>query len=731
MKSWLPLRDYSSNCVSQSSDTVEITVSIKRIVYASDSGFTVANARREPAGGSVRIVGELTEARPGQKLRLTGHWFLNPQYGKEFKILSSREVIPKTNEDIARFLQAHLSGVGPAISSDLVQHFGDQIFKILDKNPTQIQSIPGIGNRKYQKIMSSWKQHRANARQLLFLQSLALGPETVAKIVRLYGQNAEKAIRDNPYRLANEIKGIGFLTADQLAGKMQIPSNSSRRIEAGLLFEISQAEQNGHSCIPDSNLINLVTARLNLKKNLVKLCLDNMVEQNLLVRQKAVPSPWMIFSKQMDRLEREVAHHLQRIATSHPLQTRNLQTKFNYSTDMHSRLTLDSIQLEALNRVKEKALVVLTGGPGTGKTTLIKMIVTLFNKSTVKIAAPTGRAAQRAQESADYPASTIHRLLEFDPGQSEFKYKLNNKLNAEIIIIDESSMLDLPLCAALLRALKSGVRLILVGDVDQLPSVGPGRVLGDIIESGVAEVIRLKRIFRQAQKSRIIANAHKIINGIRIDPGKKQDGGDFFFISREVPSEIKDLVKRLPERLADRLNIDPLDDVQVLSPMYRGLLGIDQLNIELQAVLNPDAPEYKLGNRVFRLGDKVMQIQNNYDLDVFNGDIGRIESISSRTIDVRFGKRILTYEKEIMDQIVLAYACSIHKSQGSEYPAVVIPLHTQHYIMLKRNLLYTGITRGKQMVVIVGSGKALEMAMNHGLDAKRYSMLSHRIRNSL
>ena len=550
---------------------------------------------------------------------------------------------------------------------------------------------------------------------------------TAQKIIRKYSFGAEQIIREDPFRLATDIHGIGFSSADDVASKIGIVGDDPRRMRAAIRYELEKAREEGHTCLPRKDLVGRSVTLLNLPGKIVNTAIDSAHENGEVVFRENANGATLVFEKNMDWIEQNLADNILRLL-KYRIKRVPADISAIYAAELkQTGLAADPVQRDALNLIQNCPVFIITGGPGTGKTTLIRLLIRVLRNMGIRLAAPTGRAAQRMTETSGMDASTVHRMLEFIPGTGMFNRNARRLLKADAIVVDESSMLDAPLASALMRAVKQGTRLILVGDVDQLPSVGPGRVLGDLIDSGKLPVVRLNRIFRQAGGSRIVVNAHRIIQGEMPVLTQDEPGSDFVFIEKDEPEAACDVIARLPHRIARHLNIDPVTGIQVLSPMHRGILGVQHLNEILREILNPGGAPVP-GSGGYRIGDKVMQIRNNYDQDVFNGDVGRIEGVGTDgRIIIRFGNRVIPYVPEALDQIIAAFATSIHKSQGSEYPAVVIPIHTQHYVMLRRQLLYTAVTRGKQMVVIVGSKKALALAVRNSDEDARFTMLKERL----
>jgi exodeoxyribonuclease V alpha subunit len=713
--------------ISQSEE--KLRAYVHRVVFTNpETGFTVLSVKSSPKNRRVIVLGELASLNPGQPVCFYGHYERNPKHGRQFRASRWEEIRPETHDGLVRYLSGQFKGIGPKLAERIVATLGLNTLDIIDATPDKLSSVPGIGKDKTDAIKQEWKNKRALAETSLFLSFLKLGPLTSAKIIRKYGFAAEQIIRENPYCLSSDITGIGFVSADDVAARLEITGEDTRRIRAGICYELEKARDDGHTCLPRKELVAECVTLLNIPGKKVNLSLENARQEGLLVFRKRVDGQTMIFEKNMDWVEQNLADNLNRLKRK---QTKQVYVDVSaiYADELRrTGMSADEMQHTAMDLVRKNSVLVITGGPGTGKTTLVRLLIKMFKNMRIRLAAPTGRAAQRLYEASGMEAATIHRMLEFTPQNGGFNRNAKRPLPADVVIVDESSMLDTPLAMALTRAVKPGIHLIFVGDVDQLPSVGPGKVLEDLIESETIPVVKLKHIYRQEGGSDIVANAHRIIRGELPVIEKSNKTSDFVFIEKDDPEAVLGVIKRLPHRIAQHLNVDPLEDVQILSPMHRGLLGVRHLNETLRDILNPNGKTIQ-GAGDFRVGDKVMQTKNNYDQDVFNGDIGQIVSCdTSGRILIRFGHRMIPYLPESMDQITPAYASSIHKSQGSEYPAVVIPLHTQHFVMLRRQLLYTAVTRGKKLVVIVGSKKALALAVKNNKENARYTLLKYRIR---
>jgi exodeoxyribonuclease V alpha subunit len=624
-----------------------------------------------------------------------------------------------------------IRGIGEATAARLVQHFGFDTLDVIDRHPERLEEVEGIGPKKRQSISSAWEEQRAVREVMLFLQSHGVSTSFAYKIFRCYGVRAISLVKENPYRLAVEIPGIGFKSADRIASAMGIPKDSPQRAKAGVLHALSGFADGGHLFAPRRQLASAAADLLGVEPELADRAMTELAGEGLLVLERGVQGD-PVYKQHLFAAEKRSAERLRAIlaAEASPMEihTERALQWFEGREGIH----FDEPQREAVRRAVKGKVLVITGGPGTGKTTIVRAIVRILERKEKKIrlCAPTGRAAKRLEEATGREARTIHRLLEFNPGRQKFERCSAHPLEVDLLVVDEMSMVDAVLFDGLLDALPPSCRLILVGDVDQLPSVGPGSVLGDLIRSQMVEVVELKEIFRQARESLIVLNAHRINGGEMPDVSKGEEHSDFFFMEIEDPSVIVETVKDLvARRIPSRFGVDPVDDIQVLTPMHRGDLGAINLNTVLQDLLNPGGEGVVRGSRLFRVGDKVMQIRNNYDLGVFNGDLGRIRSVdgTERRMTVLFDQRTAEYDLADLDQLVLGYACSIHKAQGSEYPVVVMPIHTQHYALLQRNLLYTGITRGTRLVVLLGTRKALGIAVRNNRVKARHTRLAERL----
>jgi exodeoxyribonuclease V alpha subunit len=731
-------------------EQIEIKGQVERITYANEeNGYVIAKIKVPGRQDLVTVVGNLFTITPGEVLRLAGHWDHHPKYGEQFKVRSYESVLPATVKGIERYLgSGMIKGIGPVMAGRLVSAFGEKTLDIIENNIERLQEIQGFGEKRVEMIRLAWEEQKEIRDVMVFLQGQGVSPAYAVKIYKHYGNDAIKVVTENPYRLAMDIFGIGFITADKIAEKLGIPKDSPVRAEAGVLYVLHQLSDDGHIYYPYEPLINKCADVLQVEESTIPYALDSIASQKkVIIEDFTFPNsgdphagtPTLnskaVFLTPLHVAELGIVSRLQALS-SYPKQMRliNIDEAIVWAQKtLH--MTLSEKQVEAVrSSVNAKAMVV-TGGPGTGKTTIINTIIKIYNKmgQRVLLAAPTGRAAKRMTEATGYEAKTIHRLLEYSPGGTTFKKNETNPLEADLVVIDEASMVDTVLMYHLLKAVSMKATVILVGDVDQLPSVGPGNILKDIIDSEYLPTVRLNEIFRQSKESMIIVNAHKINSGqmpttFRDEKHKK----DFYFFTVEEPEKVlEEIVSLCREKIPSRFGYDPMNDIQVLTPMHKGTVGVTNLNTVLQAALNPGRDELVRGGKVVKVGDKVIQLRNNYDKDVFNGDIGRIVSIDReiQEVIIDFDGRRVSYEFPELDEITLAYAISVHKSQGSEYPVIVMPLLTQHYMLLQRNLVYTGITRGKKLVILLGTKKALAIAIKNNTPQKRYTMLKERLKN--
>jgi exodeoxyribonuclease V alpha subunit len=712
--------------------------SVERITFHSEeSGFCIFRAKVKGRRDLVTIVGSAASITPGEYVECLGSWHNDRTYGLQFKTTQLIVVPPTTLEGIEKYLGSGMvKGIGPHFAKALVNAFKEEVFAVIEEEPLRMLELPGIGQKRMEKVTGAWADQKVIREIMVFLQSHGLGTGRAVRIFKTYGNESIVKVTENPYRLALDIHGIGFKTADTLAIKLGIPMDSLIRAQAGVRHVLQEISGDGHCAATRVSLIEEAVELLEIPATIIEKAIDAEIAAENLVSEEInhIPS---LFLTPLYRAETGTASSILRLLQGMPPWGMIDTEKAIPWVEGKTGLTLSDSQRSAIRLALSSKTIIITGGPGVGKTTLVNSILlTLRAKSiTVTLCAPTGRAAKRLSESTGIEAKTIHRLLEFDPQSFGFKRNRDNPLETDLVVIDEASMVDIVLMNRLLAAVPDKAALMLVGDVDQLPSVGPGAVLGDIIHAGSVPTISLTEIFRQAATSRIIVNAHRINKGEMPLKTEGPELSDFYFIPANTPEEIyTKLLQVITERVPHRFGLHPVRDVQVLTPMNRGGLGARALNVELQKALNEKAePKVTRFGTVFAPGDKVIQTVNNYDKEVFNGDIGRISKIDMEesVLWVDYDGRSVEYEFGELDEVSLAYATSIHKSQGSEYPAVIIPLAMQHYTLLERNLIYTAVTRGKKLVTIIGELKALAMAVKNLKSSKRLTNLAERISPAL
>ena len=724
-----------SHSSSQTDTPIErLTGSVERVTFHSEeSGFCVLRVKVKGHLELVTVIGSAASITPGEYIECIGVWTNDRTHGMQFKSSQLKVVPPTTLEGIEKYLGSGMvRGIGPHYAKILVKAFKENVFTIIENEPESLLKLPGIGKKRVEKITSAWSEQKAIREIMVFLQSHGVGTGRAVRIYKTYGDEAIIKVSENPYRLALDIHGIGFKTADLIAGKLGIAPDSLIRAQAGVRHVLQELSGDGHCAAPWETLVEESVKLLEIPVVILEQAILEEVTLENLVQEDIGGRP-CLFLTPLQRAEVGTAASIGRILEgSTPWGTIDVTKAIPWVAEK-TGLTLSTSQQEAVHLALTSKAVVITGGPGVGKTTLVNSILLIIQAKHLRVTlcAPTGRAAKRLSESTGLEAKTIHRLLEFDPKSYGFKRGKDNPLDTDLLVIDESSMVDIVLMNKLLSAVPSRAALMIVGDVDQLPSVGPGAVLADIIDSGVVPTVRLTEIFRQAASSRIIINAHRINKGEMPLKAEGTELSDFYFIPAETPEDIyAKLVQVVTERIPKRFGLHPVKDVQILTPMNRGGLGARSLNAELQKVLNDKSePKISRFGTTFAPGDKVIQTVNNYDKEIFNGDIGHIESIDVEEglLTVKYDDRLVEYEFGELDEVQLAYATSIHKSQGSEYPAVVIPLAMQHYTLLERNLIYTAVTRGKKLVTIIGQPKALAMAVKNRKSNKRLTKLTARI----
>lgn len=710
--------------------------------YNEETGYTVARLNVRGYLEPVTVVGNIINPTQGEILEVTGEWINHPKFGRQFKIIGHRLKIPSSMEGIEKYLGSGLiKGIGPVMASRIVKKFKEKTLEIIEHDFDELGKIEGIGPKRVEMIKQAWQDQKEIRDVMIFLQSHGVGSGYAVKIFKRYGHSSLLVLKRNPYRLATDIHGIGFSTADRIAEKLGFDKNAPVRAEAGLLYILGQLADEGHVFFPYEQLIEKCTETLDVDRSIIAQAFAPLVLENKIILEDIDEGPdgfkanrKAVYLSRFHVSETGIAKNL-RVLKSTPKNIRTVESgKAVEWVQKEIGIRLAQKQIDAVKKAVSEKVMVITGGPGTGKTTIINAVIKIYEKLNTRIllAAPTGRASKRMSEATCYPARTIHRMLEFSIHKGGFQRDQDNPLEMDVMILDEVSMIDTILMHHLLKAIPEKASLIMVGDVNQLPSVGAGSVLKDIIRSGAVPVVELNEIFRQAQESRIIVNAHKINTGIIPDLSQDRTSlEDFYFIEQEDPDQVLKIITELVStRIPKRFCLDPVDEIQVLSPMHKGMVGTGNINRSLQEILNPSGARLTRGDRTFRMNDKVMQIKNNYDKEVFNGDMGRITSIdnNNQEVTVTFDGIPVPYDYSELDEIILAYAISVHKSQGSEYPAVIIPILSQHYVLLQRNLIYTAITRGKKLVIIVGSKKALAMGIRNDKIMKRYTFLAERLK---
>ena len=710
---------------------------IERVTFFNEeNGFAVLKVKAKGHRDEITVVGSLPAVNAGEWVTAEGRWVRDRDFGLQFRAELLQSAAPTTKEGIQKYLGGGMvKGIGPIYARKLVHRFGEKIFDIIENYSVRLEEVEGIGPERRRRIKAAWAEQRIIRDIMVFLHSQGVSTSRAVRIYKTYGEQAIERVRADPYTLARDIHGIGFATADQIAQKIGIPHDSILRAGAGLDHVLLEATGEGHCALPLDLLKEEAGKLLGVEEKIVAAALERALAGQALVLE-SIGGQELVFLPALKRAEESIVLRIRQLCASPagypPVELGKAVAWCQQKTGQE----LAPSQREALQQALTRRALIITGGPGVGKTTLVNAILLILRAKNVRclLCAPTGRAAKRLSEATGLEAKTIHRLLEVQPGTGAFARNEGRLLDCDLLVVDETSMVDVPLMSHLLRAVPAQGSLLLVGDVDQLPSVGPGLVLRDLIESGVVPVVRLTEVFRQAANSRIITSAHRINQGQLPELPAKGADQDFYFVEREEPERIADtLVDLVKRRIPNKFKLDPIRDVQVLGPMNRGSLGIRELNARLQAELNParaDEPFVEKFGWQFRVRDKVIQTENDYDKEVFNGDIGQVVKIDpvEREVTVSFAPREVVYEFGELDELALAYAITIHKSQGSEFPAVVIPLAMQHYLLLQRNLVYTGVTRGKRLVVLVGQPKALALAVRNNRTERRFSGLLARLR---
>ncbi|MDH7512303.1 MAG: ATP-dependent RecD-like DNA helicase [Clostridiales bacterium] len=713
-------------------DCLEGTVE-QVVYYNPENGYTVCRFSTED-GRDLTVVGSFPPLSAGEVLRVTGKWEVNPRFGQQFRVENFVPILPSSVKGIEKFLSSGLvKGIGPVLARRIVKKFGGQTIDVISKKPDKILEVEGVGSVKLREIKKSWQENQHIRDLIIFLQEHGVSTTIATKVHRQYGDRSFQVLKTNPYQLCLDIWGIGFKTADQIALKLGMDPSSPERVKAFILYLLEKAAEQGHVFSFEEELEDACAKELGVEAQKTREAAASLL-QDRLVRIEEHGERTAVYLPYLFEAQEGVAKAILRIGGLPPPSPPPDIERTIAAVEKDLSLKFSPRQKEAIRECFHKRLLIITGGPGTGKTTIIRAVVAIFDGlgQKVLLTAPTGRAAKRLSEATRKEAKTIHRTLEYSPKQGAFRKNERHPLRADAIVVDEFSMVDLPLMFALVKAVPAWMRMILVGDKDQLPPVGPGNLLHDIIESGRVAVVRLDEIFRQERDSLIVLNAHRINQGLSlVYPPREDRDADFYFVHHEDEEKaFKSIMSMCCFNIPRKLGLPALTpQIQVISPMYRGLCGVDNLNVELQARLNPHSDGLKIGNREFRVRDKVMQIRNDYEKEIYNGDIGTIVHLDKQRFRllVDFDGREVGFEKEELSDITHAYAVSVHKSQGSEYQAVVMPLLTQHYIMLQRNLFYTALTRAKKLSVIVGSYRALHIAIKNYKPIERNGLLKEKL----
>jgi len=720
---------------------VELTGQIERITYTNEeNGYTVARLSVYGRPDLVTVVGNLMAPTPGEVVRLKGEWANHARYGEQFKITHYQTAVPASVHGIQKYLGSGLiKGIGPVMAKRIVKEFGTQTLDIIEKDIERLTQVEGIGKKRIEMIWKAWEDQKEIRDVMLFLQGQGVSSGYAAKIFKQYGSRSIQVVKENPYRLATDIFGIGFVTADRIAEKLGLDKDSRLRAEAGILYVLNRLSDEGHVYFPYESLLEKCAETLEVQPERIAAALDAVAtEKRVIIEEMTTPAGGStdargVYLTRFHVSETGLARQLKTLLKARKSIRKIDAGKAVSWVQQRLSISLATDQIRAIKGATENKALVITGGPGTGKTTIINAILTIFSRLKIRmlLAAPTGRAAKRMSEITGREARTIHRMLEYSLQKGGFQKNEDSPLCCDLLVVDEASMIDMVLMYHLLRAVPPEATFILVGDVNQLPSVGAGNVLADIIGSGSVPVVELREIFRQAKESRIVVNAHRINSGFlpAFKPSKDRLD-DFYFIERDDPDAVLgEIIELVTERVPARFGLNPFDDIQVLTPMHKGMVGAENLNRELQKALNPEGDGVARGDRILRIHDKVMQIRNNYDKEVFNGDMGRVVRVDPelREVVISFDGREIPYDFNDLDEIVLSYAVSVHKSQGSEYPAVIVPLVMQHYMLLQRNLIYTAVTRGRKLVILIGAKKALAIAVNNNKIRRRYTRLKERL----
>jgi exodeoxyribonuclease V alpha subunit len=722
----------------------DLSGQIERITFTNEeNGFTIAKVKVRGRRDLITVVGNLMAPMPGEILDMRGEWAQHPKFGEQFKVSQFKTKVPATVYGIRKYLGSGLiKGLGPVMAGRIVEKFGKETLDVIENEIERLAEIKGIGEKSIGNIAKAWEAQKEIRDVMIFLQSHGVSSAYATKIFKRYGNRSIAVVKQNPYRLATDIFGIGFLKADSIAKELGFSNDSKVRVEAGVVYTLHQLSDDGHVYFPYEALVERCRQILAVEREPIVQALGNLSAGRQIIVEDLNESieafkqnNKAVYLARFHQCETGISERLTALRTTPKLMRAIDSDRALEWVQQQLSFRLAKNQVDAIKCALDHKLMVITGGPGTGKTTIINAILKIFSKLQINmmLAAPTGRAAKRMSEMTGHEAKTIHRLLEYSIHKHGFQRNEDRPLDCDLLIVDETSMIDTILMYHLLKATPPAASCIFVGDVNQLPSVGAGNVLNDIIASESVPVVELNEIFRQAKTSRIVVNAHRINEGDLPAFGQSElfdPNNDFYFIEQDDPAKVLEIILELADnRIPQRFGFHPIDDIQVLTPMHKGVVGAANLNDQLQAVLNPENGGILRGDRTFRVNDKVMQIRNNYDKEVFNGDIGRITAIrpEDREVTISFDNRRIIYDFSELDEIVLAYAVSVHKSQGSEYPVVILPILTQHYILLQRNLIYTAVTRGQNLVVMVGSRKALAIGVNNNKTQQRFTRLRYRL----